>query len=119
MKRIFKIFFAIFFFLLLSISTIYATDNTVETVFLQHENVINMDSLQSQSLNTIYQVPNESYQTIYSQKENTTNTLCQDLNIFESKAGQAFYRFINNRVVNNQFNLFSMYLGEKQRTISP
>ena len=107
MKRRFRIFYVLLF-LVLSISFACAIDNSEEVVFLQNEHTINLDTPCLGNLEHLISDLNYTE----SEKMHLSNS---ESNMFESKAGQAFCRFVNNRVVNNQFNLFSMYFGEEQK----
>ena len=65
--------------------------------------------LQSYDVKTL-NAPKASYEKIYSlspEEEVESYYFEQDEDVFENKAGKAFSKFVNDRVINNKINTFA------------
>ena len=72
--------------------------NNQEEVHLQNYNVKTLS------------VPKASYEKIYSlnpEEEEDSYYFEQDEDVFENKAGKAFSKFVDNKVINNKINNFA------------
>lgn len=92
-------------FVFICVSQVMASDGTVVLELAEH-NGIEVPDFKPESF-----MPTNQDGEIVAEDDNCAIKVLSDSEVFESKAGKAFERFINEKVVDKKLNIFSAQIG--------
>lgn len=115
MKNIVKIFLTVLFFII-SLGVSFA-DQCSEELSLGLDEVVTLKTPETKA--EILAVANQNCELTSQRESEDSGYFHPEEDLGTSKAEKAFYNFVNNKIINNKLNIYSMYFGEEHKARAP
>ena len=114
-KNVVKIFLSIVFFI--TSFTIALATESYDAVVLQPTSFVNLEVPKTPA--SVFATVNQDYEIVSGKELEDEGTFYAEDDITDSKVAKTFFKFIDDRVINNKINKFSSNLGNELNARAP